>query len=70
MVGGKDVDQGQALVVRHAGAGQVGNEVLQPLLIYDVLEALLLGADAIHPDHPNQGQPGDRASTSKVNRRV
>ena len=61
MVGRKDGDQGQALVVRHTGAGQVGNEVLQALLINDMLEALLLGADAIQPDHSHQRQPGHKA---------
>ncbi len=51
VVGRKDADKGQALIIRHAGARQVGDEVLQTLLVYDVLEALLLGADALQLYH-------------------
>ena len=66
MVGCKDGDQGKALVVRHAGAGQVGDEVLQALLVNDMLEALLLGADAVQPDHSHQRQPGHKRKLGYV----
>lgn len=53
VVRGKDSDQCQAFIVRHAGAGQIGDEVLQPLVVYDVLEALLLAAGAIQLENPD-----------------
>ena len=35
-----------------------------------MLEALLLGADALHPDHPNQWQPGLNAQIDCLSHEV